>query len=174
MKTGIFEIDSQYHFREVTMNINDFKLYLQEHGCSFTSQRRRICEEISTIGGHFNAEELMAHFKKRGVSVSRATLYRTLVHLHKWGFLRRIDTDEALTRYECTTVSSHHEHIVCVTCGTIVEIKDPSLEELVAALLDSHGFGCDPHSTHIKAICLKCGSAQHEKEQKLTGKEGAK
>src|SRR5260221_14110359 len=62
-----------------------FSKYLQDNRLRLTRERRRILDEMLRIPGHFDADDLLAHFHRQGRRVSRATLYRTLARLVEAG-----------------------------------------------------------------------------------------
>jgi len=136
-----------------------FRRYFQDDGLPFTAQRRSILQEVCRSAAHFDAEELYGRIRRRRVRASRATLYRTLGHLERAGVLRRIDIGGDHAHYEFVG-AEHHEHLVCTTCGRVVEIHEPDLEVRVAALLSAHGFSTDRHSMQVFGECGECRRAR--------------
>lgn len=137
-----------------------FRRYFRNGGLPFTGQRRRILEEVCRSASHFDAEDLYGRIRRRKLSASRATLYRTLGHLERAGVLRRIDIGGDHVHYEFVG-KDHHEHLVCTRCGRVVEIHDPDLESRVAALLSAHGFSSDRHAMQVFGECGACREAEH-------------
>lgn len=137
-----------------------FRRYFQDGGLPFTGQRRRILEEVCRSSSHFDAEELYGRIRRRKLSASRATLYRTLGHLERAGVLRRLDIGGGHAHYEFVG-RDQHTHLVCTRCGRVVEISDPDLEARVAALLSARGFSADRHALQVFGECDACGEADH-------------
>jgi len=139
--------------------VDRFRRYFQDGGLPFTAQRRSILQEVCRSAAHFDAEELYGRIRRRRVSASRATLYRTLGHLERAGVLRRIDIGGDHAHYEFVG-ADHHEHLVCASCGRVVEIHEPDLEDRVATLLSANGFSADRHSMQVFGECGECREAR--------------
>jgi Fur family ferric uptake transcriptional regulator len=139
--------------------VERFRRYFRDGGLPFTAQRRDILEEVCRSASHFDAEELYGRIRRRHVSASRATLYRTLGHLERAGVLRRIDIGGDHAHFEFVG-TKHHEHLVCTSCGRVVEIHDQDLEVRVAALLSANGFSKERHAVQVFGECGECRRAR--------------
>jgi len=139
--------------------VERFRRYFQADGLPFTEQRRRILEEVCRSASHFDAEELYGRIRRRRLSASRATMYRTLGHLERAGVLRRIDIGGDHAHFEFIG-PDHHEHLVCTRCGRVVEIHEPELEARVAALLSAHGFSTNRHAMQVFSECGECAGTR--------------
>jgi Fur family ferric uptake transcriptional regulator len=139
--------------------VERFRRYFRVGGLPFTQQRRSILQEVCRSASHFDAEELYGRIRRRRVSASRATLYRTLGHLERAGVLRRIDIGGDHAHYEFVG-TEHHEHLVCTTCGQVREVHEPDLETRVAALLSANGFSTERHAMQVFGECGDCRKAR--------------
>ena len=146
------------------MDAEQFKLrfreYLKSKGLTCTSQRDAILEYLIKDSSHFNAEALIHSVQKKQLMVSRATVYRTLSHLEEAGFIREVAMNADQTHYEFIGLTQHHEHIVCESCGTIIEFLDPELEERIEAIAKDHKFCMTRHTVQIFGICGGCRAKQ--------------
>jgi len=133
-----------------------FREYLQNKGLSYTPQRRVIFEYLSKERSHFNTEELIASLREKRFKVSRATVYRTLGHLEDAGFLRQVALNSSQIHYEFIANTKHHEHVVCESCGSIIEFSDPQLEERIEAVAAKHNVSITRHNVQIFGICRRC------------------
>jgi len=106
--------------------------------------------------GHFYAQELVASLKRHGFRVSRATVYRTLTHLVETGMLRRHELGDRKTFYEPAFGREHHEHMVCLSCGAILEFVQEDIERLQDEVCREHGFRPLSHTLQIQGICESC------------------
>src|SRR5215210_7027109 len=113
----------------VDREIDRFQGFLQQQGLKLTSERVALLREIFSIHYHFEADELLFKMKEKGVKISRATVYRTLELLVKSGMVRRVHLGEDHYHYEHVRGDSHHDHLICTTCGTVIEFVDPYIEE---------------------------------------------
>jgi Fur family ferric uptake transcriptional regulator len=135
-----------------TMNPADhFRSYLRENGLSLTSARRAILEGISASRGHFDADELHDALKKRGESLSAATIYR---------IIRETLRARGRSRYEHAWGQGHHDHLECVSCGAVIEFKDDALERLQDRVCRRHGFRPVEHRLGIRGYCASCDAGE--------------
>lgn len=122
-----------------------------------TAGRRAILREISDLGrGHFSAEDLVARFRGRGESVSRATVYRTLEQLVSCHLLARLSLGGRHSLYESREGKRNHEHLLCVRCGGVAEFSSPALERLLAGICRRRGFTPQRRSVQLVGLCRSC------------------
>jgi len=131
---------------------------LHGRGLRMTAVRCRIVEEILSSDGHFNAEGLIARLNGSGAKVSRATVYRTVGCLVEVGLLRRYDHRDRPAEYEPTLGREHHEHMICVACGHVVEFVEEEIERLQDEVCHRHGFRPLRHTLQIHGLCSSCTS----------------
>lgn len=140
-----------------TMNpAEHFRSYLKERGLSLTSARRALLARIVSSRGHFDADELHDALKKRGESLSAATIYRTLPLFVQSGIIQETLRARGRSRYEPAWGQEHHDHLECISCGAIIEFKDDSLERLQDRVCRRHGFRPVEHRLGIRGFCAKC------------------
>ena len=129
---------------------------LKDRGIRLTAERRTILEGIHSCGGHFDADTLLDHFRRRGDRVSRATVYRTLGTLVELGLLRKIEMGDRQSLYEPLEGREHHEHMICLHCGEIIEFVEPEIERLQDEVCRRRGFTPQDHTLQIYGICSAC------------------
>lgn len=129
---------------------------LRELGLRLTRERRTILAHAFEHFGHFYAHELLESLESHGHSISRATVYRTLGHLVDAGLLRRHDLGDRRTFYEPALGRKHHEHMVCVRCGRILEFIEEQIERLQDEVCRRRGFRPLSHTLQIHGICDAC------------------
>src|SRR5512144_1250302 len=112
----------------VEKEINRFQDFLRVAGLKLTGERSALVREIFSTHYHFEADELLSKMKQKNVKISRATVYRTLELLVKSGMVRRVHLGEDHYHYEHVTGNSHHDHLICTTCGSVIEFHDEELE----------------------------------------------
>lgn len=135
---------------------------LRERGLRATRERREILAHAFEHFGHFYAGDLLASLRRHGYDVSRATVYRTLAHLVETGLLRRHDLGDRRTFYEPVFGREHHEHLVCVRCGAILEFVQEEIERLQDQVCREHRFRPLSHTLQIHGICVECRAADAE------------
>ncbi len=138
--------------REIT-RLQDF---LQQQGLKLTSERTALVREIFSTHYHFEADELLFKMKEKSVKISRATVYRTLELLVKSGMVRRVHLGEDHYHYEHVTGNSHHDHLICTTCGGVIEFHDEEIERLQLAICEKKKFTPTFHNLQILGVCDSC------------------
>ena len=136
--------------------LNRFKEALKKEGLKYTPQRTAVLEEIIKDKGHRESEEIYLALKKRGRHVSRATVYRTMDILVNNGFARKMNLGDGRSRYESKINSPHHDHLVCMDCGLIVEFMDQKIEDLQDKIAIQYNFQLKRHIHQLFGICKKC------------------
>lgn len=133
-----------------------FQDYIQSKGLKFTPERRSILNYVFKNHGHFEVEELLFEMKKNKVRVSKATIYRTVALLVKCGLLREVIFGEKHTHYEHVYGHEHHEHLVCVGCGKIIEFSDERIEKFQDEVCIRNKFKPESHRFQITGYCEDC------------------
>jgi Fur family ferric uptake transcriptional regulator len=133
-----------------------FKNFLKERGQKLTKEREAILKEIFSFHGHFEPETLYLQIRQSGLKASRASVYRTLNLLYECGLIDRVRKTEHGTVYECTYGHKHHDHMLCVRCGKVIEFYSEDLEALQEELCKKQQFEGTNHTLEIRGYCKKC------------------
>ena len=133
----------------------DLEHSLRTQGFKLTPQRRVIVRE-ALREPHFSAEELVGRVRAVRPLVARGTVYRTLVVLDRLGVLERHDFRAGAPRYELVNGRPHHDHHVCVDCGTVVEFTESRIEALQDHIVKRYGFRLVSHSHKLYGLCRTC------------------
>jgi Fur family transcriptional regulator, ferric uptake regulator len=141
---------------KLTAAITKFSGFLQQQGLKLTSEREALVREIFSIHYHFEADELLFKMKQNSVKISRATVYRTLELLVKSGLVRRVHLGEDHYHYEHVSGHSHHDHLVCTTCGAVIEFHDEELERRQREICERKKFTPTFHNLQILGLCDAC------------------
>ncbi len=138
--------------------ISQFERFLQSQGLKSTRERKAIAREVLVISEHFDPELLQSRLRSKGTRVSRATIYRTLDHLITSGLVRKtsLDLEHKTAFYENTIVRGHHEHMVCIGCGIVIEFTSDEIESLQDEICDNYRFKPVRHTHQIMGYCRKC------------------
>ena len=136
--------------------ISQFKDSLRADRLKYTPQRLAVLDEIINNESHRECEEIYLSLKKRGSDVSRATVYRTMDILVKKGFARKIEFGDGLARYESKINSPHHDHLVCTSCGIIVEFFNQDIEDIQEQIAKNYHFKLQRHIHQLFGKCKKC------------------
>src|SRR3954465_5783182 len=136
--------------------IDKFQGFLQTQGLKLTAERTALVREIFATHYHFEADELLFKMKEKRLKISRATVYRTLELLVKSGMVRRVHLGEDHYHYEHISGNSHHDHLICTTCGGVIEFHDPILEARQREICERKKFTPTFHNLQILGICESC------------------
>lgn len=121
-----------------------------------TPERKVVLQGILDAQGHFTADDLYIRLKRRNPMVSRATVYRTLELLIGCGLVEKVDLGGQQAYYENFFGREHHDHLICLGCGTIIEFASRAIEDLQDAVCREHQFEMHSHSHKIFGRCRKC------------------
>jgi Fur family ferric uptake transcriptional regulator len=121
-----------------------------------TIERSAILDEALATEGHFEADDLLAILKTKGVKTSRATIYRTLELLCDLGFLRKVCFREAHLHFQKITDEPRREHLICTNCGAQIEVQLPQIAEINQRLCAESDFRMTDYCFNIFGICSKC------------------
>jgi len=135
--------------------MEQFRAYLSREGLRYTRQRRAIVEAFFGSGEHLPLAEIHALARTREPSIGFATVYRTMKLLVRSGLAVEQRFDEGQSRYEPVTERGHHDHLICVRCGRIVEFEDGVIEARQEAIAARHGFRMFSHRHEIYGECLE-------------------
>ena len=133
-----------------------FTQFLEKKDLKLTSQRRVILKKAMEAQGHFSAEALLDLAKKEDRTVSKATVYRTLVLLKESRILEEQDFGDGKKLYERAQGRKHHDHFVCIRCGRILEFENDQIERLQDDQAKKMDFKIVYHSLKLFGFCNRC------------------
>ena len=151
---------------------NRFAQYLAKHRLRMTRERRAILEEMLAVRGHFDADQLLMIFRRKGRPVSRATLYRTLARLVDAGLVHKIEMARGQARYESMFGRHHHDHLVCLSCGDIIEFESLEIERLQEKVCHKKKFTMTGHTHQIRGHCAACTERERRRAGGAPGQRG--
>ena len=140
----------------VSKEMQAYREALAARGQSVTRQRLRLGELVFSTHGHFTAEDLVGMAKKAGIRVGRVTVYRTLGLLVDAGLVEERPFERGRMHYEHIIGHRHHDHMVCVGCGRIIEFENEAIEREQQAAAAKHGFAILHHSHTLFGHCKGC------------------
>ena len=126
---------------------------LRSHGLKATLPRLQILELFQrTKVRHLTAEEVYRLLLKQGHEVGLATVYRVLTQLQQAGLLKQAHFEAGRAVYELDD-GTHHDHLVCTTCGRVQEFHDEAVEQRQRLIASEHGFDVVEHSHILYGRC---------------------
>ena len=119
-----------------------------EKGLKMTEQRRVIARVLSDATDHPDVEELYRRATAIDPGISIATVYRTVRLFEESGILDRHDFGDGRARYE-ETRDDHHDHLINVKSGEVIEFHDADIEVLQAKIAKRLGFNLVGHKLEL-------------------------
>ena len=138
---------------------------LKSEGLRATKQRLDIWDELSTNDNHRDIENILKDLKNKKITVSRATLYRTIDVFVKHNLIKKITLDSGKFLYEHNkkTISPKHDHILCEDCGEIFEFNDNTISNIENKIADNLNLKVTKRVHQLSGTCKnnKCSYANN-------------
>jgi Fur family ferric uptake transcriptional regulator len=131
----------------------DIEALCAEKGLRITEQRRVIARVLSDADDHPDVEALHARSSAIDPGISIATVYRTVRLFEEAGILDRHDFGDGRARYEAAP-EAHHDHLIDVETGRVIEFVDPELESLQRQIAEKLGFRLVDHRMELYGVAL--------------------
>ena len=123
-------------------------------GVKLTDQRKVIAKVMSKSDDHPNVDELYKRVSKIDSKISIATIYRTVKLFEEAGILAKHDFKGRKARYEELS-EGHHDHLIDIKTGEIIEFVDDEIEKLQKKVADKHGYELVDHKLELYGIKKK-------------------
>ena len=123
-------------------------------GVKLTDQRKVIAKVMSESDDHPNVDELYNRVSKIDSKISIATIYRTVKLFEEAGILAKHDFKGGKARYEELS-ESHHDHLIDIKTGEIIEFVDDEIEKLQKKVADRDGYALVDHKLELYGIKKK-------------------
>ena len=133
-----------------------FRAYMRDRNLPLTHQREAIASTLFYSEEHLSVDDIEAVLRGNEVHVGKATVYRTLDLLVRAGLVDEHDFGEGFRRFEPLSARTHHEHLICTSCGKVVEFTSERIERMKALIADEHGFRHHHHRLDIYGVCSDC------------------
>ena len=137
--------------------LEKFKKLLKDNSLKFTKQRELILNFLYDNDEHFTPEEIYTLIKNENpdVNIGIATIYRTLSLLEDEGIASSISFGVQGKKYELG-LKHHHDHLICTSCGKIIEFLDETIEKQQEAIAKKFNFEMKDHTMKIVGNCEDC------------------
>ena len=119
-----------------------------ERGLRMTDQRRVIARVLSDATDHPDAEEVYNRASALDPKISLATVYRTVRLFDEAGIIETHDFRDGRARYE-TADTEHHDHLIDVQTGDVIEFVDDEIEELQKRIAEKLGYELVDHRMEL-------------------------
>ncbi len=131
-----------------------FSEHLAQNGLRLTGQRRLILDQFLKTDRHLSQDEIYLALRSHGVG--RATVFRTLKTLQECGVISPVVGRDGTSRFEVELDRPHHDHLICIKCGRIQEVRWPALEKIQDEACRKAGFAPKWHRHEVFGACKDC------------------
>ena len=131
---------------------------LKDSGLKITMPRVKILKILEQQESHhLSAEDVYRILKAADEEVGLATVYRVLTQFEAAGLVTRHNFEGGFSVFELNQ-GEHHDHLVCVKCGSVEEFIDELIEQRQREIAEKAGYQMTDHSLNIYGICAKCNA----------------
>ena len=131
----------------------DIEALCTQRGLRITEQRRVIAKVLSEATDHPDVEALHERASAIDPKISIATVYRTVRLFEEAGILDKHDFGDGRSRYEAAP-EAHHDHLIDVETGKVIEFVDPELEALQRQIAEKLGYRLVDHRMELYGVRL--------------------
>ena len=129
---------------------------IKQAGLKVTLPRVKVLTVLETSRKrHLSAEDVYKTLLDKGEEIGLATVYRVLTQFESAGLVCRHHFEGGQSVFELNR-GGHHDHLVCVKCGKVVEFLEEAIEARQREIAEEHGFTLEDHSLVIYGLCPQC------------------
>lgn len=141
--------------------LEHFKILLKKNKLKFTHQREIILRTLYNHDEHYSPEDLYYFIKTQypKLNIGIATIYRTLNLLEDACMATSISFGTEGKKYELAN-KPHHDHMICNTCGQIIEFESEKMEKIQLQVASKYHFTITNHLMQLQGICGHCVSEE--------------
>lgn len=136
--------------------LKNFKNNVLKIGLKNSIQKDYILKVLYFSEEHLTAEEISNKIKQNfNVSIGIATVYRAMKFFHDMKLVNLLDIGDGVIRYELNRLE-HHDHLICTSCGKIIEFTDNFIELTQIKIAEKNNFILKEHIMTIYGTCEDC------------------
>ena len=129
---------------------------LRENTYKLTPQRLAVLDVISDSHDSLTPQAIFKRVKKKCPAIGLVTVYRTLEILADLHLVCRLHGDEDCRSYLMRRPTGHHHHIVCSSCGQVIDFTGCNLDKLEKRISQQTGFKILAHLLEFSGLCRTC------------------
>lgn len=148
-------INANHRVETLDSIIERLRSSIKKNGLKNSKQREEIIAVLYKSGTHLSPEEITNIIKVSDKNASISSVYRILNFLEKEHFITALETDKSGRRYEIAA-KEHHDHVICLTCGDVIEFVDSEIERLQLEVANQFGAKLVSHDMRLFVKCSKC------------------
>jgi Fur family transcriptional regulator, ferric uptake regulator len=134
----------------------DWQERLRAKGYRLTPQRELVLHAVERLG-HATPDEVLAAVREESSAINISTVYRTLELLEELELVRHAHITDRAPTYHSSTAPPH-VHLVCRTCGRVIEVDPALVDPMTRSLHERYGFATDVGHLTVFGSCADCGA----------------
>lgn len=142
--------------RDLDEMMRPLRAFMKAKGLHESTTRDLIVETFLSAHEHPGLDAILHRVRAKNPGVGMATVYRTMRLLEEAGLVQSRDFGPGPTLYEVAVGRPHHDHLVCESCGQIVEFVNEPIERLQEKVAEKHGFELLRHRHELFGVCAAC------------------
>lgn len=136
--------------------LENFKKSVSKSGYKNSIQKDYILKILYFSDEHLSAEQIVSIAKTLyKIDMGIATVYRTVKFFESMNIVNSLDVGDGAKRYELS-ITIHHDHMICTSCGKIIEFTDDIIEEQQESVAKKNNFLLKDHIMTIYGLCESC------------------
>jgi Fur family ferric uptake transcriptional regulator len=140
----------------------DNHIALKKAGLKITFPRLKILEVLQRLKNrHISAEDLYKLLIEMGEEIGLATVYRVLNQFHNIGIVTRHHFEGVKSIFELNKLH-HHDHLICLDCGKVIEFIDDSIEIRQHEIAQRYNIRLTNHSLYLYGHCAEDGHCREK------------
>ena len=138
------------------MKLGNIPSLLRQNGFRITSQRTALLRVITSSRDRFTPATIYERAKRYSPTIGIVTVYRMLDALDKIGLICRVHAADDCRSYLIKRPAGHHHHLVCTSCGRVVDVIGCNIAELENRVARNTGFKISSHVLEFEGTCDTC------------------
>lgn len=139
--------------------LEEYQSILRQKGYKLTEQRKAILNTIlENSHAHLSCEQVFNLVSVDYPDMGIATVYRTLQLFERLNIVVKMNFDDGFSRYEIkeTNTDHHHHHLICLSCGKVLEVEIDLLDSLEKKIEVQEDFSITDHNVKFYGYCSAC------------------
>lgn len=133
----------------------DLTKQLKDAGIKITQHKLAILALFSEHK-HLDAFKILTIFQSENIDISLATIYRILASFEEHNIITKHNFGNEHANYELAVANEHHDHLICMGCGKVIEFVNQEIEELQLQIAKQNQFEVHNHTLNIYGFCVEC------------------
>lgn len=132
---------------------------LKRYNIKITPHKLAVLE-LFTMHKHLDANQIIRLLNANSSNISSATVYRILANFEQHAVISKHNFGNDQAIYELNENESHHDHLICLGCGVVIEFNNPQIEEIQIQIANANNFSMLSHNLNIYGHCKNCSTSK--------------